>query len=203
MLNFAPSLLALPGRPLIHETREAWLRAAVAEIAPLFEEHGRTLPEVRVSVGWPGGKGQKHNVIGQCWHKASSRDGVAAIFISPVLESSADVLETLVHELVHAWDDNKSGHRGDFRKMALLLGLEGPMTATHAGEALSARLSEIADRLGRYPHGAMKYAPKTVGKGRMVKTSCGECGFISYTTKKWLEAYPEIPCPCGGTLEIG
>src|SRR3954470_1817834 len=104
-------------RPL---TRELWLERAVLALQPLFAEHDITLPAVRVSVGWPsrGGTGTTKRVIGQCWKGMVAADGVQQIFLSPVLDDVSKVLETLVHELIHAVDDCESGHRGAFAKMA-------------------------------------------------------------------------------------
>lgn len=196
-ITAAPALLAIEGPKVRHETREGWLLAATDAVRPMFEAVGVTLPEVRVSVGWPGGAGKKNNVIGQCWSKASAKDKIANVFISPVLDDSVDVLATLVHELIHAADDCQSGHKGPFRKYALALGLTGKMTATVAGPELAATLREIAADLGKYPHGAMRTSAQPKGKGRMVKASCGDCGYIAYTTRKWLDDLGAPICPCG------
>jgi hypothetical protein len=195
-ITAAPAPLAL-ATGTKHDTREGWLREAIERLAPLFAAHGVVLPTVQVSVGWPGGPGRKNDVIGQCWHKGAAEDRVAHIFISPVLSDPAKVLATLVHELVHAWDENRSGHRGAFAKTAKAVGLEGKMTATVAGAPLAAHLDRIAEGLGVYPHGAVAKLDRPTGKGRMIKMWCEECGFITYTTRKWIDAYFEWPCPCG------
>ncbi|MFD6638362.1 hypothetical protein ACFWDN_21375 [Micromonospora chalcea] len=181
-------------------TREAWLMGAVEALTPVFAEQGATLPAVRVSVGWPGGRGKKNAVIGQCWNSHASADKVPQVFISPVLDDAAQVLATLVHELVHAWDDCKSGHKGDFAKLAKRLGLEGKMTATVAGEVLKARLAEIAEALGVYPHARLSTGEGGAGEKkqttRMLKVECADCGYTARTTKKWLEEVGAPLCPC-------
>ena len=192
----APATLAL-ATGTKHETREGWLREAVERLAPLFAAHGATLPQVQVSVGWPGGPGRKDGVVGQCWHKSTAEDKVAHIFISPTLSSPVLTLATLVHELVHAVDENASGHRGRFARLAEAVGLTGKMTATTASKPLAAHLARIAEGLGVYPHGAVSELTRPKGKGRMVKVWCEECGFILYTTQKWIDLYPEFACPCG------
>lgn len=58
-------------------TCEEWLLAATAELSEIFESVGETLPAIRVSVGWPGGRGKKGNVIGQCWAASAAADNVA------------------------------------------------------------------------------------------------------------------------------
>lgn len=184
-----------------HKTREAWLLAGVAALKPLFEEIGREVPEVRVSVGWPGGRGRKNTVIGQCWHPSTAKDKTANIFISPVLDEPTRVLDVLAHELIHAIDENTSGHRGDFITMARALGLEAPWTATTAGEVLAARLAEIAETLGDYPHGAMTSPTDGVPKQgtRMLKVECAHgSGYKVRLTRKWLDEYGAPFCPCHG-----
>lgn len=179
-------------------TREQWLTAAVDALAPLYAEVGETLPEVRVSVGWPGGRGAKNTVIGQCWHPEAASDGVAQLFISPVLADSTRVLDVLAHELIHALDRNASGHRGRFAKVAKAIGLTGKMTATVAGEDLKARLDGIAEGLGEYPHAALKAGGPGTKKQttRMLKVECQSSGYTLRTTRKWLEEYGAPFCPC-------
>lgn len=188
--------------PAFHATREAWLTAAVRDLTPLYAAVGATLPPVRVSVGWPGGRGKKQAVIGQCWAPDAASDGVAQVFISPTLADPATVLSTLVHELVHAVDRNTSGHRGQFARIARAVGLTGKMTATTAGEALSARLAAVAAGLGTYPHAALRSAAGGSHKPqgtRMLKLECLNCGYIVRTTAKWVAVGLPV-CPCGVIL---
>lgn len=183
-------------------TREEWLVSAVAALTPLFEELGETVPAVRVSVGWPGGNGRKNSVIGQCWATAASSDKVAQLFISPVLDDAVRVLDVLAHELVHAVDDCLSGHKGRFAKIAKALGLTGKMTATVAGDDLKAKLEEIAQELGEYPHAAL-VNPGQGADGpkkqttRMLKAECPEgSGYKVRLTRQWLEEFGAPICPC-------
>ena len=152
-------------------TREEWLMLAVAEMRPVFAEVGADIPDVRVSVGWPGGRGDRSAVIGQCWHKAAATDDHFHIFISPVLDDAPRVLDVLLHELVHAADGNENGHKGRFAQWAKALGLTGKMTATVAGEDLADGLAcLVRDNLGAYPHGAL------AGPGRTISGKPGEPG---------------------------
>lgn len=178
------------------ETREAWLNRAVEALREhVFIPAGEHVPPVRVSVGWPKG-GRK--VIGQCWKTDAAEDEVSQVFISPVLKDMAEVLETLVHELVHAVDNCESGHRGEFKRIAVEVGLEGKMTATHAGAELLATLMEVAEELGEYPHAALTPALSGVKKQstRMLKVECPDDGYIVRTTQKWLDIGTPT-CPCG------
>lgn len=186
-----------------HHTREAWLTAAVEALTPLIEAVDAAVPPVRVSVGFPGGRGRKNAVIGQCWAAEAATDKVAQVFISPTIVEPVQVLATLLHELIHAADANKSGHRGQFARIARAVGLQAPMTATTPSEALSATLRAVADGLGMFPHAALRTGVSGAHKPqgtRMLKIECAWCGYVLRTTRKWLdEGLPT--CHCGGPFE--
>ena len=88
--------------------RESWLQSAVNKLQPRFRDIGYQLPEVQVSVGWTSkGSGR---IDGQCWSRACSSLNVNQIFIAPTLSGPVDVLDCLVHELVHAIDDCQNAY---------------------------------------------------------------------------------------------
>lgn len=211
----------------VKSTRENWLMNAVEVFRGRFIEVGMPLPEkVHVSVGFAyGARAENGKVLGQCWKAEASRDGVNHVFISPESGDTVEVLETLLHELIHAADDCTHGHKGAFAEVATRLGFEGPMTSTPAGIALAAELMTMAETLGDYPHGALMIptrakvgattgtvATGTPGKGklhsgpakqttRMVKVACTapDCacgGYVVRTTAKWL-AIGAPSCPMG------
>ncbi len=75
--------------------REEWLNTAYRR---LREDLLPEAPEdILVSVGWPGGRGNKDSVIGQHWPTAEGKRN--HIFISPKVE---DPLHILLHEMIHA-----------------------------------------------------------------------------------------------------
>lgn len=204
-------------------TREEWLRQAVAIFRPRFVEVGLPLPErVRVSVGFGSTGARQENavVLGVCYARQCSADGVNEIFISPEDADTASILFTLLHELVHAADDNYSGHRGRFAEVATRLGMEGKMTSGHPGITLAAELMTIAETLGEWPGAAMKVpthksAPVPVGPdgrpvrvhsgagvqtSRMLKHSCQEVGCEAYgytvrMARTWVETWGAPTCP--------
>lgn len=135
-------------------TREAWLNSAVEFFRPRFEEVGMPLPEkVHVSVGFPDGfGGESKYVLAICFARMASTGDINEIFISPEYDDTITVLGVLIHELIHAADDNKSGHKGAFAEAATRLGLTGKMTATVPGVTLAAELITISETLGKYPH---------------------------------------------------
>lgn len=149
-----------------HATREQWLEAAIGELQPVFAEVGKDAlaARVRPSVGFPKGA---RKAIGQCFDGTASADERPHVFISPVLVEPVTVLATLAHELVHAIEGCKAGHRGPFAKTAKAIGLEGKMTATVAGDALRAKLTAISETLGEYPHAALIPAEKKKAGSRL------------------------------------
>lgn len=179
------------------KTREAWLEGAVKALGPLFTSAGETIPPVRVSVGWPGGRGSKSSTIGQCWASVTASDAVPQVFISPVLVDPIRVLDVLAHELVHAVDDCQSQHKGKFVKIARAIGLEGKPTATVASPALIERLAKIVDKLGPYPHAALSTDSGKKQTTRLLKVQCAEdSGYCVRVTRKWLEELGTPLCPC-------
>lgn len=136
-------------------TREDWLLRAVQMLRPIFERAEYALPEVKVSIGFTsGGTNARH--LGQCWSSSSSADGINQIFIAPGESDPVAILDTLTHELVHAVDDCVNGHGEEFKKIALAVGLKGPMRSAGANEFLKQDLIQIALVLGHFPHGKLR-----------------------------------------------
>jgi len=184
-------------------TREQWLMAGVECLRSIFVDAGFPIPSrVRVSVGWPGGRGKKSGVIGQCWPTDMAGDGLHHIFISPKLTDPIEVLATLAHELVHASVPKGSKHRGPFVKAAATLGLVAPWTATTAGPELRERLVAYAEGLGAYDHGGLTALGRQAVQGtRMRKVECSECGCVIRMTRKWIEDAGLPTCGCGGEMQ--
>lgn len=187
------------------ETREAYLlRAADWMRENLFAPVGVTVPPVRVSTGFPGGRGgNKQTAIGQCWNAKASADGLAQVFISPILSDTARVLDVLAHELIHAAHPDAK-HGKVFKRTALAIGLEGKMTATVAGPDLAKRLNAVAcpenGALGQYPHAELRPGLSGVKKQttRLLKLECDACGFICRASNKALTEVGIPLCACSG-----
>lgn len=202
-------------------TREQWLHAAIDAFRPRFAEVGMPIPEqIHISVGFGyGAKRESAVILGQCWSTAASEDGVNHIFISPEMNDTAKVLAALLHELIHAADDNKSGHKGAFAEAATRLGFQGKLTTLDPSIELSVEMMTLAATLGHYPHGALhpmgvpvktpvgpdgSTIPVAIGRThsgpskqgtRMIKCEC-ECGYSVRTTAKWLTVGNPF-CPLG------
>jgi len=177
--------------------------------------------DVRISIGFgPTGARQENGVIlGVTCARLMSESGVNEVFISPEDAGTASMLATVAHELIHAWDDCKSGHKGEFRRVAQAIGLEGRMTHTQPGPALEAELVLIAEEMGAYPGSKMNLSggrptfpvPSDNGNGPKITSGpktqttrisrkCqadpeAECfGYAVRTTAKWLElGNPQCP----------
>lgn len=199
--------------PIVHQTREEYLEAAVqAIITDIFTPAEVEVPPVRVSVGWPGGRGPKKNVIGQCFDKRVSKDGKAQIFVTPAIDDAYVTIETLTHELIHAIvegheDENGEvkhhGHRGEFVRIARAIGFEKPWKETPASEELREQLQAIADRLGEYPHAAITMEDRpAVQKTYYLKYVSPENDdyFVRVTAKK-IEEYGAPLDPWGNEME--
>lgn len=175
-------------------TREIWLVVAIDHLKPIFQRHGYILPAgIQVSCGFPS-SGTKASHIGECWSTKSSCSQHNQIFISPVLTQGVDVLDTLVHELVHAVDDCQSKHGKPFKKIATKIGLVGHMRSACAGPQLRQELSAIAQSLGKYPHTGLKIIHQKRESRPRPRAKCQACGFQVPMFTKFLDYGPPI-CP--------
>lgn len=175
-------------------TREAWLLRAVDLLRPLFLRKGHHIPgELLVSCGFAS-TGNKTHHIGQCWSRQSSANDCNQIFISPTLDDPFEVLDTLVHELVHAVDDCKNKHGKEFKKIALSLGMKGPMRSAGAGPELKKSLEELIPQLGPYPHGKLKVSHRKVVRKARARARCPECHYEVPMYKRFLNYGPPL-CP--------
>ena len=132
--------------------RSDWFASAVPLLAShAFDPVGHPLPPVRVTCVWPGGRRSAaySKCIGNCWPR--DEHGVNLVFVSPRIIDPLIALEIFVHELVHAIDDCQNGHRGNFKRIAQAIGLEGRMSQTQASPSLRAKLAIVGENLGAFP----------------------------------------------------
>ena len=176
-----------------HITREAWLLAAVQLLRPLFAAEGFSVPACQVSCGFAS-TGTRSGHVGQCWSTKSASNELNQIFIAPTLKSSYEVLDTLVHELVHAVDNCENKHGKEFKKIALKMGMKGPMRSAEAGPELKATLTSLLDTLGQYPHGHLKVGMRKAPRRDRPRAKCKHCGYQVPMLKKFLTYGPPI-CP--------
>lgn len=181
-------------------TREGWMLQAVEVMRRWFPED-QPVPEVRVSIGWPAGRGTSR-AIGQCFY--TTADHAPALFVAPSLSNVGEILETLLHEAVHAAVGSGVGHKGAFVKLAKELGFTKPWRSTPATPELKDRLHALAESLGDFPHAKVAKSadgrPSVQGT-RMLKIECRECGCILRMTQTWIDTAGLPTCGCGETME--
>lgn len=206
----------------LYHNREAWLKAAIAELAPTFERVGITLPEnLRCAIGFPS-TGRRGGTIGECWSASRSADRHVEIFVRCDHDNPFTIIDILTHELIHAGLPEGAGHGKLFRLAALKLGLQGPMRHASAGPLLREFLTVIAGKLGPLPHARLNFAhgrpnrpglPDQEGQegqegiidapdtrkpqsARMLKAQCPSSGYTCRVARKWLASLGAPVCPC-------
>jgi len=210
-------------------TREGWMHAAVEIFRPRFAEVGYPLPEkIHMSVGFAyGARRESAKILGQAWSRAVSSDGVNHMFVSPESGDPVEILETILHELIHVALDLADGHKGRFAEIATRLGFMGPMTSTPSSVELAADLMVLSAELGDFPHGAMTIpakVPTTATPGlvpaggvssapikyhtgpatqtnRNLKLVCAEDGYAVRTSRSMVETHGFPFCPKGHPME--
>ena len=148
--------------PVIHRYAEVWLNEAVEMLRPRFKQAGYEIPPVHVSVGFSTDgyrPGAKKNTIGVCHARWLTVEGINEIYLTPMRTEPVDVISLLVHELIHAVDDCKSGHGPVFQRISREL---------RCTDNLRVPLSEFREtiefyrtmalKLGRYPRAGVRYS---------------------------------------------
>ena len=189
------------------DNRESWLNRVAIGMAPLFKALDAPLPSrVRVAIGFTS-RGAKGKAIGECWDNRRSGDGHFEIFIRPDLAHAPDAMPAqiaaiLAHELVHAAVGIAAGHGRAFKRVAIGLGLVGPMRATIPGDAFLDAIAPILAAAGPLPHARLDTDGETTRPkkqaARMLKCECATCGYTVRTARKWLETVGAPLCPVNG-----
>lgn len=183
-------------------TREEWLENAVDYFRDgVFKDNGYIAPSVRISTGFTGtSKRTKH--VGVCYDESLDEENKAHIFINPVEDNSIEILNTVAHELIHATVGLNHGHKGEFKRLALLIGLEAPMTSTPSGPRFLVTANEFLSFFGEYPHKKLNIGESTLPpkqNSRNLKVECTnlECDYKIRISSKWLTElnYGAPECP--------
>lgn len=195
-----------------YATREEWLAAVGKHINDVLKAMGFTVPEYRVSCGFPvgtrpytGRKSHKSGAIGQAWDKHVTEDKVGVIFISPVLSDPLGdpangvpgVIDVTAHEIAHHVAGLWAGHGKHFRTVMRALDLAGKPTATYAGPVFAEFAEWVLEQVGPYPHAAMDVTRRAKQGTRLIKIMCANhCTDMSANiTRKWLDAGLAPCCP--------
>lgn len=183
-------------------TREEWLNAAVGMLNHLIATDTELTPasKIQVSVGFPRND-RKGLIEGQCYSKAASK-GWTNIFVAPTLGTARQVLPIMLHELIHAADDNRHWHSGAFRKAWRQLGFQGNVSESDPGPALRGRLLKIAMELPAYPHHPIdpEYDVVKPQNTRMILLKCPTCGYKIRAARKWIDTGLPV-CHDGATFK--
>ena len=169
----------------------------------LFKPKGYKVPKVELSVSWATSGNRARNksgqTLGMCFNKASSKKGINQIIITPSLDGETikgtlRILDVLAHELVHAVDDLKSGHKKAFKDCATAIGLIGQMRSTKASKELNEWLRKnIVDKLGKFPHAEVTLSGKKQTT-RNIKVSCDCCDFSFRTSRTNINTIENWDC---------
>jgi len=196
----------------IYTDREQWLNAAIillinelftlAGVQPAEWESKRYAVSCGFPIGYRGSRTGKVT-LGQAFDPATSSNGTAEMFINPIMDDVIEVLLVLLHEMVHVLVGNHEGHKGRFAVVAKAMGLTTPLTALmsaegkyNATEELIAKIREIAEILGEYPHSKVDPQMRKKQGTRMLKISCTDCGFTARASAKWVSLiHSNSPCP--------
>ena len=188
-----------------YDNRETWLLKSLPALRKLLTGAGAPeFPLPLISMGLPSKGALSGKRIGECWtEKSSASEKRCTIFLSPLLSDPVYILATLVHELIHAAVGNKAGHGPAFKRVALGVGLEGKMRATVAGPVLKSKLLLLSQRLGPFPHDALKHFKSPIKKQttRQRLYVCDRCGQkmrIASDTFKAIHMTLIDDKPCGG-----
>jgi len=180
------------------DNRESWLNRLAIGMTTLFEALGASPALPRARRDRFTSRGAKGKVIGECWDNRCSGDGHFEIFIHPDLAHAADTMPAqiaaiLAHELVYAAVGIAAGHENAFKRIAVGLGLVGPMRATTPGDAF---LAAVVPFLAAAGCGEITRPKKQAT--RMLKCECAACGYAVRTARKWLETAGAPLCSVGG-----
>lgn len=184
--------------------REQWLLLAVDALKPVFKKKCQiVLPKnIKCTMSFPLGR-SAHKVVGQCLSEKISSGQKIEILINPTFDDPVEIISTLAHELIHAWDGNKNGHKGPFVRVAKDFGFMSPWPQTSETLELLIEFKAIVRKLPKFPHN--KISPIRRGKKqttRMIKLECDQCGFICRASQTAIVASGLPICGCGELLSL-
>lgn len=184
--------------------REQWLTTVAKDMESFFR--GLTLVPYRVTCGWPssGGIGLKKRTLGQCHGAMWSTEGLHELFISPLLAKPDEVAGVLCHEMAHIVAGVEANHGKKFVDVRNVVGLtKNKPPQAMPGPELAKRIKGITDRVGVYPHSAMKLVVKKKTKNiSSVGLECPACECRIRIGMKWLEESGMPTCGCGEVFTL-
>ena len=184
----------------IHATREDWLTAATADVRPIFDLHGRPLPNrIRVTAGHPLNF-KRNRRLGDCHAAGDSADKSIEICVSPTVADPVQVFTVLISQLCRATAGALS-YGTAYAEIAAKMGLEStsavgsdPWKTCVGNATFAATFADLIAGLGEYPHAALGVADARTQSTRMLKAFCPECSYTVRLTSKWaMQGLPSCP----------
>jgi len=184
---------------------ETWYRRAVEFYRDDIEAAaGKPVPAFHISSGFTVAGGRDTKVAGQCFPNEASADGLAHIFLNPRFVEPLALLNTVIHEVIHAAIGCEHGHRARFSRVAAACGMAKPWKATTWIDGAGKEKAElVAQALGPFPRAAFVAQGLKKQGARMLKAVCPECGYTVRLAKKWASRALPIcgVCFCDGDGE--
>ncbi|MDD3884031.1 MAG: hypothetical protein PHW66_03775 [Gallionella sp.] len=127
------------------DARVLWLQKAAALFGDHIRAAGFEMPKVTFEIDQ-----FLLSRNGVCYKSTEGKPN--RIGITPRFIYGHAVLHTLLHELIHAIDNNQHGHYREFVEIANKLGFKGHTMHIHPSKSLTGLFDEICQQLGPYPH---------------------------------------------------
>ena len=103
---------------------EDWYRRAVEFYrADLELAAGKPIPPFHISSGFTHAGVRRTRTAGQCWAPSASADKRAQIFLNPRFVEPLELINTIVHEVIHATVGVEHGHLRPFSRVAAACGM--------------------------------------------------------------------------------
>ena len=138
----------------VMQLRQWWLQNAVLFLADYMARRSVYVGAVRVSESWLLREGleMRQDVNVQCILPRLHSDGASEVFISPQIVESIEVLELLLHQLIHIAVGILYEHSKKFAQVARHVGLEVTPTSIISGSALRSVFQQYIEKVGSCPH---------------------------------------------------
>ncbi len=185
-----------------HETREAWLRAAVPLINERIFKNQFEIVDYQICCGWC----KSSKALGETLLPPTGEDVTLDDFYPPTIQIGVnikdpdEIIAVLAHEMIHAFGQVK-GHGKAFGVYAGPIGFEKPYSKFHPSDWLLDNCNDIVNELGEWPGKVViQKKVKKESKPKRGKMFCPSCGFECKTTSKMIDTYGLPICACGTKL---
>ena len=189
--------------------RETYLNLIIDKAELIFAENDYDLKALRakimVACGYPPNTriGAKFDTLGVHISPKASSIGKHEIFINPVVDDTYNVIDILLHELVHAvqtdlYPESKS-HGKEFVSICKKVGMNGNRKYTQAcaGKDLAVIIQAWIKDIGNYPHGSINLkADRKKQSTRNLLLWCPECNWSLRTSNANLLRVTINKCLC-------